>query len=157
MNIIVGTKPFSQFPGTLHEPNLKNAALLWHANRWAHLQEDYSRYSRRAKNWCWFLNIHVSWKAQDSKYLSDFFLTLSWPVLDLLISGEMKDSFNGACYYFLLVFINDLAWTTAHLKTITSLGFLSFYFLISALQGISLRKLTSLLGCCSDTASKFLC
>lgn len=132
----------------------KNAAHTWKS---LSTLQDFSRYSRRARNCCCFLDIHVSWKAQDSKCLSDSFLTLSWPMLDLLISGEMTDSLNGACYYFLLVFINHLAWTTAHLKTITWLGFLSFHFLTSSLQGISLRKLTSFLGCCSDMGSKFLC
>lgn len=154
MKIIVGTKPFSQFSGTLPEPNFKKCCTSLKCK--INLQ-DFSRYSRRAKNCWWFLDIHVSWKTQDSKCLSDSFLTLSWPVLGLLMSGEMRDSFNGACYYFLLVFINCLAWSTAHLKTITWLGFLSFHFLTSALQGISLRKLTSFLGCCSDMGSKFLC
>lgn len=74
-----------------------------------------------------------------------------------LYQGRWLISFHGACYYFLLVFLNYLAWTTVHLKTITWLGLLSFHFVTSALQGISLRKLIAFLGCCGDTGSKFLC
>lgn len=53
MKIIVGTKTFSQFPGTLHEPNFKKVVHLSEMqNDRAHLQEDFSRYSGRAKNCC---------------------------------------------------------------------------------------------------------
>lgn len=123
-----------------------------------------SRQSRRAKNFCWFLEIHVNWKSWDRYCMFVLLLfclkVVQWGVkyvLSLLISGEMTTSFHGACYYFLLVFLNYLAWTIVHLKTITWLGFLSFHFVTSVLQGISLRKLISFVGCCSDTGSKFLC
>jgi len=46
-----------------------------------------SRHSRRAKNCCWFLGIHVSWKIQDSKFLSVSFLT--WE----LVSGVSNSCF----------------------------------------------------------------
>lgn len=118
----------------------------------------FSRHSRKVKKHCWFLEIHRNFLSPGLKTDSFLILQLVSVVLSTcltaLYQGKLLILFMVLVTIFFFVFLVILCEPQPVLKPLLVWDFFS-HFVTSALQGISLRKLLSFLGCCSDTGSNF--